>query len=205
MQQRLSLFACQWTHSVQQFVRAPVNRENFFNCSCYRKRRGKVSSMSSFNSWLIIVSLLYNVFLYRSSARPTYPPSGEFLHQVNLFYRYLKITDCASFAVFPERQASALNALYNKLHLIWFRLRMPYAPENIILPSQPKGISQIFFKWYFFDSLKIISHSIVFKHLRKLSKCSCKFVFCRVWRVYAETRNTWIAGPRIALRGKGKK
>ena len=85
-----------------KFVRAPVNRENFFNCSCYRKRRGKVSSMSSFNSWLIIVSLLYNVLLYRSSARSTYPPSGEFLHQVNLFYRYLKITDCASFAVFPE-------------------------------------------------------------------------------------------------------
>ena len=31
--------------------------------------------MSSLNSWLIIVSLLYNVLLYQSSARPTYPPS----------------------------------------------------------------------------------------------------------------------------------
>ena len=138
-----------------KFVRAPVNRENFFNSSCYRKRRGKVSSMSSFNSWLIIVSLLYNVLLYRSSARPTYPSSGEFLHQVNLFYRYLKITDCASFAVFPERQAHLtriINYILFGLDYAWHTL------GKVILPSQPRGISQIFFPWYFFDSLKIISH-----------------------------------------------
>ena len=134
--------------------------------------------MSSFNSWLIIVSLLFNVLLYRSSARPTYPPSGEFLHQVNLFYRYLKITDCASFAVFPERQAHLTRCII--INYILFGLDYAWhTPGNVILPSQPKGISQIFFHWHFFDSLKIINHSIVFKHLRKLWKCSCKFEFCR--------------------------
>ena len=139
-----SLFACQWTHSVQQVLRAPVNRENFFNCSCYRKRRGKVSSMSSFNSWLIIVSLLYNVLLYRYSARPTYPSSGEFLHQVNLFYRYLKITDCASFAVFPERQAHLtriINCILFGLDYVW------HTPEKVILLSQPR------FRRYFFPDI----------------------------------------------------
>ena len=159
--------------------------------------------MSSFNSWLIIVSLLYNVLLYRSSARPTYPPSGEFLHQVNLFYRYLKITECASFAVFPERQAHLTRCIIN---YILFGLDYAWhTPEKVLLPSQPRGISQIFFHWYFFDSLKIINHSIVFSHLRKIWKCSCKFEFCRVWLVYAVTRNTWIAGPCVALRGNGKK
>ena len=162
---RLSLFACQWTHSVQQFVRAPVNRENFFNSSCYRKRRGKVNSMSSFNSWLIIVSLLYNVLLYRSSARPTYPPSGEFLHQVNLFYRYLKITECASFALFSWK-ASALNTLYNKLYLIWFRLRMAYTGESNFTFPATRSFADIFSLIFFWQPKNYKSCCIVFKHLR---------------------------------------
>ena len=160
--------------------------------------------MSSFNSWLIIVSLLYNVLLYRSSARPTYPPSGEFLHQVNLFYRYLKITECASFAVFSWK-ASALNTLYNKLYLIWFRLRMAYTGESTFTFPATRHFADIFSLIFFWQPKNYKSYSIVFKHLRKLWKCSCKFVFCRVWRVYAGTGNTWIAGPRVALRGKGKK
>ena len=97
--------------------------------------------MSSFNSWLIIVSLLFNVLLNRSSARPTYPPSGEFLHQLNTFYRYLKITDCASFAVFPERQAHLTRC-------IWFRLRMAYTGErNFTFPAKRHftGIFHLYF------------------------------------------------------------
>ena len=55
----------------------------------YRERREKVGNMSSFNSWLIFVTLLFKSFFYQSSFagyNSSYPPSGEFLHQVNLFY-----------------------------------------------------------------------------------------------------------------------
>ena len=170
--------------------------------------------MSSFNSWLIIVSLLFNVLLYRSSARPTYPPSGEFLHQVNLFYRYLKITECASFAVFPERQTHLTRCIINYILFgldyawhtpIWFRLRMAYTGKSNFTFPATRHFADIFSLIFFWQPKNYKSYSIVFKHLRKLWKCSCKFVFCRVWRVYAGTRNTWIAGPRVALRGKGKK
>ena len=117
--------------------------------------------MSSFNSWLIIVFLLFNVLLYRSSARPTYPPSGEFLHQLNTFYRYLKITDCASFAVFPERQAHLTRCIIN---YILFGLDYAWhTPENVILPSHPKGISQVFFTDISWQPKNYKSYSIVFK------------------------------------------
>ena len=55
----------------------------------YRERREKVGNMSSFNSWLIFVTLLFKSFFYQSSFagyNSSYPPSGEFSHQVNLFY-----------------------------------------------------------------------------------------------------------------------
>ena len=55
-----------------------------------RKKR-KVGNMSSFNSWLIFVTLLFKIFFYQSSFagyNSSYPPSGEFLHRVNLFYRH---------------------------------------------------------------------------------------------------------------------
>ena len=155
--------------------------------------------MSSFNSWLIIVSLLFNVLLYRSSARPTYPPSGEFLHQVNLFYRYLKITDCASFAVFPERQAHLTRYIIN-----YVLFGLDYAWHTLEIPAKTH-FADIFSLIFFWQPKNYKSYSIVFKHLRKLWKCSCKFLFWRVWRVYAETRHKWIAGPRVVLRGKGKK
>ena len=55
-----------------------------------RKKR-KVGNMSSFNSWLIFVTLLFKIFFYQSSFagyNSSYPPSGEFLHQVNLYQRH---------------------------------------------------------------------------------------------------------------------
>ena len=55
----------------------------------YRERREKVGNMSSLNSWLIFVTLLFKSFFYQSSFagyNSSYPPSGEFLHQVNLFH-----------------------------------------------------------------------------------------------------------------------
>ena len=101
-------------------------------------------------------------------------------------------------------KASALNA-YNKLYLIWFRLRMAYTGESNFTFPATRHFADIFSLIFFWQPKNYKSYSIVFKHLRKLWKCGCKFAFCRVWRVYAETRYTWIAGPRVALRGKGKK
>ena len=122
--------------------------------------------MSSFNSWLVIVSLLYNVFLYPSSARPTYPPSGEFLHQVNLFYR---LREYRRFSW----KASALNT-YNKLYLIWFRLRVAYTGESSFTFPATRHFPDIFSLTFFWQPKNYKSYSIVFKHLRKLWKCSCK-------------------------------
>ena len=102
-------------------------------------------------------------------------------------------------------KASALNTLYNKLYLIWFRLRMAYTGKSNFTFPATRHFADIFSLIFFWQPKNYKSYSIVFKHLRKLWKCSCKFVFCRVWRVYAETRNTWIAGPRVALRSKGSK
>ncbi|CAH3186365.1 unnamed protein product, partial [Porites evermanni] len=44
----------------------------------YRERREKVGNMSSFNSWLIFVTLLFKIFFYQSlfaGYNSSYPPS----------------------------------------------------------------------------------------------------------------------------------
>ena len=56
----------------------------------YRERREKVGNMSSFNRWLIFVTLLFNFFFYQSAFTGYYssnPPSGELLHQAPQLFK----------------------------------------------------------------------------------------------------------------------